>query len=380
MSKSPKIIPLALGLMIAIIPMVSSCTKDVSVNSVSISKTSLELMEGNSETLSATVKPDNATDKSVIWSSSDKSVATVDATGKVTAVKAGCATITVTTEDGGKTAGCSVTVSALPSPFDVHGTIDSFIVKGDAKTEMPQRQITIGEKVTLYSNSVSAIYSVTSEGSSFNLSPTGNPLVGNDGDTVYAVIPTRNVSSGCISYDTYLGDDDFFCKYQINRDRLPEDVLVGVGTVHDGSVTIRFSLLYGYFGLLIPKDISKRLGSTPKVRICFENTAAFSKGQYKLETHSFSRSTGHFLSRYLDLRNNPSDVLDNDYIIFFPITPFSTKNETIILYDAGGITPLAEFSYETLSIGSNEVFIREIKINEITTGDGNIKDTPIINW
>jgi len=83
----------------------------VSVTGVTLSKTSLELTEGESETLSATVSPDNATDKTVSWSSSDNAVATV-ADGKVTAVKPGTATITVTTKDGQKTTTCSVTVKA----------------------------------------------------------------------------------------------------------------------------------------------------------------------------------------------------------------------------------------------------------------------------
>ena len=55
----------------------------VGVTSVSIDKTSLSLAEGESATLSATVKPDNATNKTVSWSSSNSSVATVDAAGKV---------------------------------------------------------------------------------------------------------------------------------------------------------------------------------------------------------------------------------------------------------------------------------------------------------
>ena len=76
----------------------------IAVTGVSLDKTSLSLTEGASEKLLATVSPANATNKSVTWSSSDDSVATVDANGKVTAVKAGTATITVRTVDGGKTA------------------------------------------------------------------------------------------------------------------------------------------------------------------------------------------------------------------------------------------------------------------------------------
>ncbi len=84
----------------------------VSVTGVSLDKTSLSMTVGDTQSLTATVTPSNATDKSVTWSSSNSSVATVSTSGVVTAKAAGSATITVTTNDGGKTATCSVTVQA----------------------------------------------------------------------------------------------------------------------------------------------------------------------------------------------------------------------------------------------------------------------------
>ena len=88
----------------------------VAVQSVSLDKTTLSLVVGGSATLVATVKPDNATDKNVTWSSSATGIATVDENGIVKAVKAGTATITVKTDDGGKTATCKVTVTAKTVP------------------------------------------------------------------------------------------------------------------------------------------------------------------------------------------------------------------------------------------------------------------------
>ena len=86
--------------------------KAVSVTEVTLDKTELTLTEGETETLTATVRPDNADNKKVTWSSDKTEVATVDGDGRVTAVKAGEAVVTVTTEDGGKTATCRVTVKA----------------------------------------------------------------------------------------------------------------------------------------------------------------------------------------------------------------------------------------------------------------------------
>ena len=88
----------------------------VPVDSVSINKTAITLVEGDSESLSATVTPSNATSKSVAWSSSRPDVAIVDGDGKVTAVKAGSATVIVITTDGSKTAKCDVTVEPRPIP------------------------------------------------------------------------------------------------------------------------------------------------------------------------------------------------------------------------------------------------------------------------
>ena len=85
------------------------------VTSVSLNKTSASLTEGETITLTATVNPDNATNKNVSWKSSNTSVASV-VDGKVTALKAGTTTITVTTEDGNKTATCNITVNAKVYP------------------------------------------------------------------------------------------------------------------------------------------------------------------------------------------------------------------------------------------------------------------------
>lgn len=81
------------------------------VTGVKLNKTSLSLKIGNTAYLRATVSP-NGANKNVTWISSDPSVATVSSAGKVTGIKAGTATITAATVDGGHTAACQVTVAA----------------------------------------------------------------------------------------------------------------------------------------------------------------------------------------------------------------------------------------------------------------------------
>lgn len=84
----------------------------VPVTSVSVSPTSATISVGATESLTATVSPSNATNKSVTWSSGDTSIATVSSSGVVTGLVPGSTTITATAKDGsGKKATCSVTVS-----------------------------------------------------------------------------------------------------------------------------------------------------------------------------------------------------------------------------------------------------------------------------
>ncbi len=87
----------------------------VPVTGVTVSPGSLTLTEGGTGSITATVSPATATYPGVVWSSSDGSVATVDASGNVTAVGTGTATITATTVDGDLTASCAITVVAKGS-------------------------------------------------------------------------------------------------------------------------------------------------------------------------------------------------------------------------------------------------------------------------
>lgn len=84
---------------------------EVSVTSVSLNKSTLDIKVGETATLTATINPTNATNKNVTWESDNTQIATVDTAGKVTAIKEGTAKITVKTKDGNYTATCIVTVS-----------------------------------------------------------------------------------------------------------------------------------------------------------------------------------------------------------------------------------------------------------------------------
>ena len=93
-----------------------SARATVPVTGVSLDRSALTLSEGDTSRLTATVEPTDATNQNVTWTSSAPDVAVVDASGNLTAVAEGTATITAATEDGGKTATCTVKVEHAHDP------------------------------------------------------------------------------------------------------------------------------------------------------------------------------------------------------------------------------------------------------------------------
>lgn len=107
---------------------------DVLAESISLDKTSINMVEGASEKLTATVLPDNAINKKVIWSSSDTNIATVDENGNVTAVKEGQSTIMAKVEGTELTDTCVVNVTKAQLPEETGNAILSIsLVNGSTK-------------------------------------------------------------------------------------------------------------------------------------------------------------------------------------------------------------------------------------------------------
>ena len=128
----------------------------VAVTGVTLDKPTVSLVAGTSTTLTATVLPANATNKKVAWSSDKPAIASVDKNGTVTAHKAGEAVIIVTTEDGGKTASCTVTATAKDPPtptyavsFSVDGTGGTLKAKADGVTETDKSPISVEKDKTV---------------------------------------------------------------------------------------------------------------------------------------------------------------------------------------------------------------------------------------
>lgn len=126
----------------------ASCTvtvtpKEIKTNGITLNKTSLSLFVGDSATLSATVTPNNATNKNVTWSTGNSSVATVS-NGKIVAKGVGTTKITAKSS-GGQTVTCTVTVTEKVAkftwtqikqtdcPLSVSNQFDNYILSSSAK-------------------------------------------------------------------------------------------------------------------------------------------------------------------------------------------------------------------------------------------------------
>lgn len=139
----------------------------VPVNGITLSQTSGSILVGDTRQLTATVLPDNATNKSVIWSSSNTSVATVSSSGLVTGVRTGTAIITAKTQDGNYSARYSLTVT------DVSVSVTGITVSPVQKTLDPNETLQLNATVipsdatnqkVKWSTSNSSVATVSSNG------------------------------------------------------------------------------------------------------------------------------------------------------------------------------------------------------------------------
>jgi uncharacterized protein YjdB len=166
----------------------ASCTVTIEptvvlATSIAMNQTSADVTEGETLQLTATVLPEDATDKSVAWSSSDETVATVDQDGLVAAVVAGTATITATTVDGSElSASCVVTVNGT----DVSNTLDA-----DALTVYCGEEKQLAVRMDNES-------SITALQCDIYL-PEGISIATDDGDYLIDLVPARKATNHTVS-------------------------------------------------------------------------------------------------------------------------------------------------------------------------------------
>lgn len=195
--------------------------EQVAVTGVTLSDEAVTLKKGGEKTLTATVAPDNATNKEVTWSSDKTAVATVDQKGKVKAVAAGTAVITVKTKDGNFTDTCTVTVQGEG------GETGNVAVTGITVTPATA-EITAGATTTL----------------NYTISPTDATNKGvtwsSDNETVATVangtVTAKTVGSAVITATT--ADGGFTDSCTVTVTGISSTVLVASITVSPDSATL----------------------------------------------------------------------------------------------------------------------------------------------
>ena len=188
----------------------------VAVTGVSLDQTTLDLTEGGSTaTLTATVAPDDASDKTVTWASDNTAVATVDGSGVVTPVGAGTATITVTATNGtndtsdDKTATCTVTVRAA-----ISATVTFQVVNGSWNDETTADQtVTLtgfeGDALKLTAAQIPAVGGKPNDGykaGSWNVTPSTDTAITEN--TTYTYSYAEKDGTAEIIGDKYYIDDE----------------------------------------------------------------------------------------------------------------------------------------------------------------------------
>lgn len=209
--------------------------KTIPVSEVTISSGTLELVAGETGSLTVAISPEDATDKSVVWSSSDEGVATVTEDGTVTAVSAGEATITATTSDGGKTVSCTVTVT--PDTVSVTGV-----------TVSPESlEMVIGETEGL--TAAVEPEDATDKTVTWSSSDEKVATVGEDG-TVKAV----SAGNATITVTTGDGGRTATCEVKVNTKAVP---VTGI-SVFPGTVTLEQGKRRNLTAVVYPADATNR--------------------------------------------------------------------------------------------------------------------------
>lgn len=227
---------------------------NVAVTGVTLNKETATMTVGESIELKATVKPDNASNKEVTWSSNDSKIATVDSKGLVTAIKAGNVAITVETKDGKKTDSCNITVSAKPI------TLQSIAIKHPSS----KLAYFVGDELDISSLVVEGTYS---DGSKKEISITKSNIYGFDSSKPVAnQTLTIKVEDKTVTYDIKILEkvvdkvSEYGFEFIIPDKVIPE-------TEYTVPMTLKATSInqLGYSNALIKVDVTKPQGSTVKL-------------------------------------------------------------------------------------------------------------------
>ncbi len=171
---------------------------NVPVTGVAVNPTTASVAVNGTVTLAPTIAPSNATNQAVTWSSSNTAIATVSTTGVVTGKATGSATITVTTNDGAKTATCAITVTSAPSGSTI--VIRAIGTKGDETIQLRVDNVSVATH-TLTTTLANYSYSNYSGTHNIKVAYT-NDGAGRDARIDYITVGSTTIQAESISANT----------------------------------------------------------------------------------------------------------------------------------------------------------------------------------
>ena len=320
--------------------------KAIPVTDVKLNKNNITLTVGDIETLTATVEPTNATNKTVMWSSSNDSVAMVDSNGNVTGIGRGFATITAKATDGNVSATCEVEVKQQVTGISLNKTELSLYTGREEKLTATVKPDNANDRTLIWSSSNPEVATVDSNG---NVKAIGRgeaviTATANDGsgETATCTVTVRKKSSGGsvffwdLKFDTNGGSKiDTVTEWEYSTIDLDEYVPEKEG--------------YKFVGWYADKDLDKKIDEV----YLTEDTTVYAKWEKieeevpeepeeveeteETETISFldvKESDWFYEAVSYAVENGLMNGMSED--IFAPNTPLTREMLAVVLYNVEG--------------------------------------------
>lgn len=336
--------------------LVTVSNPNIAVNGITLSSVAEEIAIGSEVTLSATVTPADASDKSVIWTTSDASVATVDGNGKVKAVAGGTAKITVTTNDGKYPATCEITV-------------DDGTLYNAAKA-----QLFVSNSLKDYPNTV--LTGTTADVKVLITNKKGTPV----GNTSVTLDLKSQCTSGYSSYFGITGDNNNYYQAKVTTDKDGyAEFTVGLKGGYEATATDDIFESYTLTATVTGSDVKTeetlsfaciRLGGIDVINNDTEEYADLVPGENAVTwdgvAHTWSTNGARY-SEYVNSQMVSSEDGKIDHSVYMAANP------VIVIPAKSGSGELTEY-YKELNLKSDKYEVYNTEANEKTTKW--IKDVP----
>ena len=269
---------------------------------VSLNATTKTGFKGNSFQLNATVRPTNASNKKVKWSSSDTSIAQVDSSGKVNLVGVGTATITATTENSQKTATCRITSKSpiLATSVSLNKTLQTITGTGNIKLTATVKPTTTTNKTIRWTSSDTTVAKVDSSGKVTAVKPGIATITAKTSNNKTASCKITVVAKGINTLNFEIGDALLDTKNN----------LVATVKIKDGATTLRKDIDY-----TVSYSNVKTVGKNVRIKITGIGSYKGSKNFDKKIYYDFSKAilvNGYMVhkSYKIDYSENQAKLVD----------------------------------------------------------------------